>query len=154
MQFLPGVVPFSLVPINHILIFLVTLIGKFSCIFSSSFYACVYNLSLSLDTCNFRTPVMLSLPPCSAGLILPCANTVTVASELTSSLPVFLLSLIGNCLNLPFGTQGRWKRLDEAYFLQIRNRGHKGFLCPGATQDPSQFQGNRPSTLANSNVYG
>ena len=33
-------------------------------------------------------------------------------------------SLISNCLNLPFGTQGRSRRLNEAYFLQTRNGGH------------------------------
>ena len=32
-------------------------------------------------------------------------------------------SLINNCLNLPFWTQGRSRSLDEAYFLQTRNRG-------------------------------
>ena len=35
-----------------------------------------------------------------------------------------LPSLISNCLNLPFGTQGRSRRLKEAYFLQARNKGH------------------------------
>ena len=35
-----------------------------------------------------------------------------------------LPSLIRNCLNLPFGTQGRLRRLNEAYFLQTRNGGH------------------------------
>ena len=35
-----------------------------------------------------------------------------------------LPSLISNCLNLPFGTQERSRRLNEDYFLQIRNRVH------------------------------
>ena len=42
---------------------------------------------------------------------------------LTSS-PLFLHllpSLISSCLNLLFGTQGRSRRLNEAYFLQTRN---------------------------------
>ena len=30
--------------------------------------------------------------------------------------------LISSCLNLPFGTQGRSKGLNEAYFVQARNR--------------------------------
>ena len=40
---------------------------------------------------------------------------------LTSPLSLHPLpSLISNCLNLPFGTQGRSQRLNEAYFLQTR----------------------------------
>ena len=41
--------------------------------------------------------------------------------------PLFLHSLpflISNCLNLFFETQGRSGRLNEAYFIQTRNRGH------------------------------
>ena len=40
--------------------------------------------------------------------------------------PLFLHSLpslISNCLNLPFGTQGRSRRLNEAKFLQTRHTG-------------------------------
>ena len=44
-----------------------------------------------------------------------------------------LPSLINNCLILPFGTQGRSRRLNEAYFLQTRNGTRKGFV-PG--RDP------------------
>ena len=44
-------------------------------------------------------------------LLLPCFH--------------FLPSRISNCLNLPFGTQRRSRRLIEAYILQTRNRGHK-----------------------------
>ena len=36
-----------------------------------------------------------------------------------------LPSLIKNCLNLPFGTQGSSSRLNETYILQTRNQGHK-----------------------------
>ena len=32
------------------------------------------------------------------------------------------LPYLSNCLNLPFGTQGRSKRLHEAYFVQARNK--------------------------------
>ena len=42
-----------------------------------------------------------------------------------------LPSLISNYLKLPFGTQGRSKRLNEAYFLQTRNRGHRKAFVPG-----------------------
>ena len=36
-----------------------------------------------------------------------------------------LPSLIGNCFSLPFGTQGRSKRLNKIYFLQIRKRRYR-----------------------------
>ena len=42
--------------------------------------------------------------------------------------PLFLYplpSLISNCLNPPFGTQGRSRRLNEAYILQTSNREHR-----------------------------
>ena len=42
--------------------------------------------------------------------------------------PLFLHplpSLISSCLNLPFGTQVRSRRLNEAHFLQTRNGGHR-----------------------------
>ena len=42
-------------------------------------------------------------------------------------------SLISNSLNLPFGTQGRSRRMNEANFLPIR-KGEERFLCPGAPQ--------------------
>ena len=48
--------------------------------------------------------------------------------------PLFLHSLpslISNCLNLPFVTQWRSGRLNEAYFLQTRNRGHRKALYLG-----------------------
>ena len=44
-----------------------------------------------------------------------------------------LLPLISKCLNLPFGTQGRSRRLNKAYFLQIRNRGHRKDMYPEGT---------------------
>lgn len=46
-------------------------------------------------------------------------------------------SLITNGLNLPFRTQGRSRRLKEAYRQEIGNT--EGFLCPGAPQGPAQF---------------
>ena len=36
-----------------------------------------------------------------------------------------LPSLINNCLNLSFGSQGRSRRLNGAYFLKMRNGGHR-----------------------------
>ena len=42
--------------------------------------------------------------------------------------PLFLYplpSLISNCLNPPFGTQGRSRRLNEAYILQTRKGEHR-----------------------------
>ena len=41
-----------------------------------------------------------------------------------------LLFLISNCLNLPFGTQGRSWRLNEACFLQARKGGHRKTFVP------------------------
>ena len=41
-----------------------------------------------------------------------------------------LSSLISNYLNLLIGTQGRSWRLNEAYFLQTRNGGHKKVFVP------------------------
>ena len=56
--------------------------------------------------------------------------------------PVFLYplpSLISNCLNPPFGTQGRSRRLNEAYILQTRNGEHTTDLYSRAPQSPAQF---------------
>ena len=56
--------------------------------------------------------------------------------------PVFLYplpSLISNCLNPPFGTQGRSRRLNEAYILQRRNGEHRTDLYSRAPQSPAQF---------------
>ena len=56
--------------------------------------------------------------------------------------PLFLYplpSLISNCLNLPFGTQGRSRRLNEAYILQTRNGEHRTDLYSRAPQSPAQF---------------
>ena len=41
-----------------------------------------------------------------------------------------LPSLINNCLNLPFGSQVRSWRLNEAYFLQQENRRHRTAFVP------------------------
>ena len=51
-----------------------------------------------------------------------------------------LPSLISNCLSLPFGTQGSSRRLNEAYFLQTRNRGHgKDLYLGGPHRVPLSF---------------
>lgn len=42
--------------------------------------------------------------------------------------PFFLPSLIRNSLNLPFGAQGRSRRPDEVFFLQIRNGAREGVV--------------------------
>ena len=47
--------------------------------------------------------------------------------------------LISNCLNPPFGTQGRSRRLNEAYILQTRNGEHRTDLYSTAPQSPAQF---------------
>ena len=51
--------------------------------------------------------------------------------------PLFLYplpSLISNCLNPHFGTQGRSRRLTEAYILQTSNGGHRTDLYSRAPQ--------------------
>ena len=56
--------------------------------------------------------------------------------------PLFLYplpSLISNCLNPPFGTKGRSRRLNEAYILQTRNGEHRTDLYSTAPQSPAQF---------------
>ena len=56
--------------------------------------------------------------------------------------PLFLYplpSLLSNRLNPPFGTQGRSRRLNEAYILQIRNGEHIKDLYSRAPQSPAQF---------------
>ena len=47
-------------------------------------------------------------------------------------------SLIRNCLNLPFGAQGKFRRL-KPFFLQTRNR-TQGFVPRRAPQGPAWFQ--------------
>ena len=73
-------------------------------------------------------------------------------SRLYHHLIVFLLflyslpSLISNCLNLPFGTQGSSRRLNAAYILQIRNGENTADLYSriATPQSPVQFNlGNR-----------
>ena len=47
--------------------------------------------------------------------------------------------LITNCLNLPFGTQGRSWSLHETYFLQTRNWGHRKASIHRVPQSPACF---------------
>ena len=56
--------------------------------------------------------------------------------------PLFLYffpSLISNCLNTPFWTQGRSRRLNEAYILQTRNGEHRTDLYSRTPQSSTQF---------------
>ena len=56
--------------------------------------------------------------------------------------PLFLYPLpspISNYLNPPFGTQGRSRRLNEAYILQTRNGEHRADLYSRAPQSLAQF---------------
>ena len=50
-----------------------------------------------------------------------------------------LPSLISNCLNPPFGTQWRSRRLNEAYILQTRNGEHRTDLYSRVPQSSTQF---------------
>ena len=59
-----------------------------------------------------------------------------------------LLSLISNCLNLPFGIQGKSWRLNGAFFLQTRNeRSRRAFVSRRVTQSLAGFQGGPFSPL-------
>ena len=49
--------------------------------------------------------------------------------------------------DLPFGTQGKLWRLNEADFLQIRNGGHRKDLYPEAPQHPALFDNRRYTVL-------
>ena len=49
------------------------------------------------------------------------------SSSLVSASPPFPIKH----LNLPFGTQGRSRKLNETYFLKASNRGHRKALCLG-----------------------
>ena len=56
--------------------------------------------------------------------------------------PLFLYpfpSLISNYLNPPFGSQGKSRRLNEAYILEARNGEHRTDLYSRAPQSPAQF---------------
>ena len=50
-----------------------------------------------------------------------------------------LPSLISNCLNPLFGTQGRSRRLNDTYILQTRNGEYRTDLYSRALQSPAQF---------------
>ena len=50
-----------------------------------------------------------------------------------------LPSLVSNCLNPHFGTQGRSRRLNESYILQTRNGEHRTDLYSRAPQSSAQF---------------
>ena len=60
-------------------------------------------------------------------------------------------SLIRNCSNPPFGTQGRSWRLESVPYKQ-KMEDMEMLVCPGAPRDPGQFQrggvDSRPSLVA------
>ena len=49
-----------------------------------------------------------------------------------------LPSLINNCLNLPFGTQGRSRRLESVPYKQGTGDTER-LLCPAAPRGPARF---------------
>ena len=60
-----------------------------------------------------------------------------------------LIFLISNCLNLPFGTQGRSWRLNKSIsYKQETERGDRNLLCPGAPQGPTWFRKQNPLSLS------
>ena len=72
----------------------------------------------------------------TATYILRGGGTRTLPHSSLFAIPPFsqhsLSSLTSNSLNLPFRTQGRSRRLSEAYFLPTRNGGHRKDLSPRA----------------------
>ena len=65
-----------------------------------------------------------------------------------------LPSLISNHLKLPFGTQGRSWRPNEAYFLQTRNGGHrKTFVPRSPTWSCSVSPGSHTEVVKESSEY-
>ena len=78
--------------------------------------------------------------------IFPWVGTRTLSQGCTT-IWLFLLflyslpSLISNRLNPPFGTQGRSRRLNGAYILQMRNGKHTADLYSrvATQQSPAQF---------------
>ena len=76
----------------------------------------------------------------------PCPKTSLDCLPLVSHpLP----SLINNCLNLPFGTQGRSRRQTESCFLDYKKWGDSDkSLCPRAPQGPAWYHLLIPSPSA------
>ena len=69
-----------------------------------------------------------------------CPKAALSLLDPSSFVCIPLLSLISNCLNLPFGTLEKSRRLNDAYFLQTRNGGHrKAFVPTRALQGPAWF---------------
>ena len=62
-------------------------------------------------------------------MYIPWGRTRTLPNGCTIDCPPLFLhslsSLINNCLNLPFGTQRKSRRLNEAYFLTNKNKWKK-----------------------------
>ena len=58
----------------------------------------------------------------------PCPKAALLFLDCPSLASPFPPALISNCLNLPFGTQGRSRRLNDAYLLQTRN-GDRERIC-------------------------
>ena len=69
----------------------------------------------------------------------PCSKAALLFFDYSSLSLHPLPSSISNCLNLPFGTQGRSWRLNEAYFLQTRNGGHRKGFGPRSPTGPAWF---------------
>ena len=90
--------------------------GGFSCVKSSKVICYLYPLRWNQDPAPRLCYCFLTVPPLSV-----------------YTLP----SLISNCLNLPFGTQGRSRRLESV--PSNKQQGTQRLLFPGALQSPALF---------------
>ena len=113
---------------------------------------CSRNLVLSLKLPSSTwvgAPVLQNSKYCYACFL---SKNQDLASRLYPHLIVLLFlyplpSLISNCLNLPFVTQGRSRRLNEAYILQTRNGEHRTDLYSRVPQSPAQFNSGNQATM-------
>ena len=71
--------------------------------------------------------ILLCISLGGGGLPGPCPKAALSFLDCPSLVST---SLISKCLNLPFGTQERSWRLNEAYFPQTRNGGHRKPFVP------------------------
>ena len=68
---------------------------------------------------------------------IECPKAAPLSLDCSSPMSLHPLPfLISNCLILPFGTQGRSWRLNEAYFQQIRNGGLRKAFEPRSSKGP------------------
>ena len=70
-------------------------------------------------------------------------NTALLFSDCHSFFYVSFPYVISNCFDMPFGTLGRSGRQNEAYFLEVKNRGHRKVLHLEDLKSPAPFPSHR-----------